>query len=122
MDNPVIEKLIRSHQEYLELCRALINSGLAGMPVSNEQLAAINDEGGCEFSRIVKSGNVSFDSAFSEEAVVALHGTFHSLVALIITLVSKRIESSELGTYIGALSTVSDQLITVLRTARIHSI
>jgi hypothetical protein len=120
MPSSAIDKLIQTHQQLLDLCRSLVANGLSGRELSDEMVSAIKDEAGCDFMKILQARTVTFDGVIAEEAVVALHGTFHSIATLILTLVTTKSESAEIGSYIGALSSVSSQLITILKSARVH--
>jgi hypothetical protein len=120
MPNPAIDKLIQAHQHVLNLCSSLVVNGLSDQELSDEMISAIKDEAGCEFTKILQAGTLSFDGVIAEEAVVALHSTFHAIATLVLTLVKSKSESAEIGSYIGALNSVSTQLIAVLKVARVH--
>jgi hypothetical protein len=120
MPNQTIEKLIQAHQATLDACRNLVAVVLSGKEPSEEMVSIIQDEANCEFTKILQSGQIIFDGAFAGEAVVALHGTFHSIATLVLTLVMTKSESAEIGSFIGALGSISNQLIVVLRAAKVH--
>jgi hypothetical protein len=120
MPNPTIDRLIQVHQHSLDLCRSLVTNGLSGRAQPDEMNSVIVDEAGCEFTKILQAGTLSFDGEIAAEVVVALHGTFHSIATLILTLVTTKSESAEIGSYIGALNSVSNQLIAVLSSAKVH--
>lgn len=120
MPNPAIEKLIQAHQDLVDLCGSLVANGLSGRELSDEMIATVKNETDCEFTKILQARTITFDGVIAEEAVLALHGTFHSIATLILLLVKTKSESAEIGSYIGALNSVSTQLIAVLKGARVH--
>lgn len=121
MQHSVLEELIRSHLQTLELCRTLLANELKGEVPTQEMIAAIADEDSCEFSRVFQSGELHFEGAVAKKAIPTLHATFHSLAAMILTLVTTRsAENSEIASYMSILDDVSNQLIALLKVARVR--
>ena len=98
----------------------MLTDGYKGQSITPEMIAAIADEGRCAFSSILHSGKLHFDGAIAEETIPALHATFHSLAALILTLVTSKTESREIGSYMTALNNASNELLVLLKVARVQ--
>ena len=121
MTEPLIEKLIELHKDWISRYCSILESRLVDGSVEWESIEQFGEADTCNFTKLLDSGRLHFDGEIALEAIQALHATLHEVASIMLSLIAIRAPTIEIRQHQEEFLRVSKQLQATLSSARVHS-